>query len=118
VYAVVKTGGKQYKAEVGRVLTVERLDVPTGEQVELDVLLISDDGNVTVGSPTIAGAAVTGKVVRHDRGPKIIIFKYKPKVRYRKKTGHRQEQTHVLVQAIWPAGAPVASGVASNAEGE
>lgn len=118
MYAVVKTGGKQYKAEVGRVLTVERLDVPTGEQVELDVLLISDDGNVTVGSPTIVGAAVTGKVVRHDRGPKIIIFKYKPKVRYRKKTGHRQEQTHVLVQAIRPADAAAATGVASNVEGE
>ena len=73
------------------------------------MLLISDDGNVTVGSPTIAGAAVTGKVVRQDRGPKIIVFKYKPKVRYRRKTGHRQSQTHVLVQAIRPAVSAVCS---------
>jgi large subunit ribosomal protein L21 len=101
VYAVVQTGGKQYRAEIGQVLTVEKLDVPTGEQVHFDqVLLISDDGTVTVGTPTVAGAVVTGKVVRQDRGPKIIVFKYKPKVRYRRKTGHRQYRTQVLVQTI------------------
>ena len=102
MYAVVVTGGKQYKVRVGEVLTVEKLDVPTGQDVQFDnVLLISDEAaGVTMGSPTIAGAVVTGKVVRHDRGPKIIVFKYKPKVRYRRKTGHRQDQTHVLVRAI------------------
>ncbi|HWE61691.1 MAG TPA: 50S ribosomal protein L21 [Chloroflexota bacterium] len=101
MYAVLQTGGKQYKVEVGQVLTVEKLDVPAGEDVRFDqVLLISDDGNVTVGTPLVAGAAVTGRVVRQDRGPKIIVFKYKPKVRYRRKTGHRQYQTQVLVETI------------------
>jgi large subunit ribosomal protein L21 len=101
VYAVLVTGGKQYKAQVGQVLTIEKLDVPAGQDVQFDqVLLISDDANVTVGAPLVDGAVVTGKVVRQDRGPKIIVFKYKPKVRYRRKTGHRQSQTHVLVQTI------------------
>jgi large subunit ribosomal protein L21 len=101
VYAVLVTGGKQYKAQVGQVLTVEKLDVPAGQDVQFDqVLLISDDSGVTVGAPVIAGATVRGRVVRQDRGEKIIVFKYKPKVRYRRKTGHRQSQTHVLVQAI------------------
>ncbi len=101
MYAVLVTGGKQYKAQVGQVLTVEKLDVPAGQDVQFDqVLLISDDAGVTIGAPIIAGAAVRGRVVRQDRGEKIIVFKYKPKVRYRRKTGHRQSQTHVLVQAI------------------
>jgi large subunit ribosomal protein L21 len=101
VYAVLVTGGKQYKAQVGQTLTVEKLDVPTGQEIEFDqVLMISDGADVTVGTPTVTGAKVIGKVVRQDRGPKIIVFKYKPKVRYRRKTGHRQSQTHVLVNAI------------------
>jgi large subunit ribosomal protein L21 len=105
VYAVLVTGGKQYKAHVGQVLTIEKLDVPTGQEVQFDqVLLINNDADVTVGTPVIAGASVTGKVVRQDRGPKIIVFKYKPKVRYRRKTGHRQSQTHVLVKEINAAG--------------
>lgn len=101
MYAVLVTGGKQYKAEVGQTLTIEKLDVATGQEVEFDqVLMVSDGAEVTVGTPTVVGAKVVGKVVRQDRGPKIIVFKYKPKVRYRRKTGHRQSQTHVLVSAI------------------
>jgi large subunit ribosomal protein L21 len=101
VYAVLVTGGKQYKAQIGQTLTIEKLDIATGQDVQFDqVLLINDDAGVTIGTPTIEGATVTGKVVRQDRGPKIIVFKYKPKVRYRRKTGHRQSQTHVLVKAI------------------
>ena len=101
MYAVVVTGGKQYKAQVGQTLTIEKLDVATGQDVEFDqVLMISDGAEVTVGTPTVTCAKVIGKVVRQDRGPKIIVFKYKPKVRYRRKTGHRQSQTHVLVNAI------------------
>ena len=104
MYAVVQTGGKQYKAEVGKVLTVEKLDIPTGDEIRFDqVLLISDGEAITVGSPAITGAVVTGKVVRQDRGPKLIIFKYKSKKRYRRKTGHRQYQTLVLVKTIEPA---------------
>ncbi len=101
MYAVLVTGGKQYKVQVGQTLTVEKLDVSTGQDVEFDkVLMVSDGSEVTVGTPMVAGAKVIGKVVRQDRGPKIIVFKYKPKVRYRRKTGHRQSQTHVLVSAI------------------
>ncbi len=101
MYAVVQTGGKQYKAEVGKVLTVEKLETPTGEAIRFDqVLLISDGETVTVGTPAIEGASVTGQVVDQGRGKKIIVFKYKPKVRYRRKTGHRQYQTQVLVEAI------------------
>ena len=101
VYAVLVTGGKQYTAKVGQVLTVEKLDIPAGQEVRFDqVLMLRDDEGTTVGTPVVAGAQVRGKVVRQDRGPKIIVFKYKPKVRYRRKTGHRQFQTHVLVQAI------------------
>ncbi len=109
MYAVLVTGGKQYKAEIGQTLTVEKLDVATGQDVEFDqVLMISDGSEITVGTPTVAGAKVLGRVVRQDRGPKIIVFKYKPKVRYRRKTGHRQSQTHVLVSAI-QSSSPVAA---------
>ena len=93
MYAVLTTGGKQYRAEVGQILTIEKLDVPTGESVQFDqVLLIRDGDQSTIGAPVITGATVSGKVVRQDRGPKIIVFKYKPKVRYRRKTGHRQSR--------------------------
>jgi large subunit ribosomal protein L21 len=101
VYAVLVTGGKQYTAKVGQVLTVEKLDIPVGQEVQFDqVLLLRDDAGTTVGTPVVAGAQVTGMVVRHPRGPKIIVFKYKPKKRYRRKTGHRQSLTQVLVRAI------------------
>jgi len=101
MYAIVKTGGKQYRVEEGRPVTVERLPVEEGETTELrDVLLIADDGEVTVGSPTIEGARVVAQVEAHGRGKKIIVFKYKPKVRTRKKTGHRQAFTLLTVQEI------------------
>jgi large subunit ribosomal protein L21 len=117
VYAVVQTGGKQYKAEVGKVLTVEKLETPTGDVVRFDrVLLISDGDTVTVGSPVIEGASVTGEVVDQGRGKKIIVFKYKPKVRYRRKTGHRQYQTQVLIQAI--SGANMAASGTNSEAGE
>ena len=71
VYAVLVTGGKQYTAKVGQVLTVEKLDIPVGQEVQFDqVLLLRDDAGTTVGTPVVAGAQVTGKVVRHPRGPK------------------------------------------------
>jgi len=106
VYAVLVTGGKQYTARVGQLLTIEKLDIPAGQEVRFDqILLVQDDAGTTVGTPVVAGAQVTGKVVRQDRGPKIIVFKYKPKVRYRRKTGHRQYRTQVLVQSIQRADA-------------
>jgi len=101
MYAIVKTGGKQYRVEAGRTLEVERLPVGEGDTVELgEVLMIAEDGNVTIGTPVIEGARVTAHVDGHGRAPKIIVFKYKSKVRTRKKTGHRQGFTRLTVEQI------------------
>ncbi len=101
MYAIVRTGGKQYRVEEGRTVTVERLPAEEGAAVELDsVLLIEDDGQVTVGSPIIEGARVLTEVEAHGRDKKIIVFKYRAKVRTRKKTGHRQHFTRLAVTEI------------------
>src|SRR5579884_2215036 len=100
-FAIVQTGGKQHRVEPGQIIEVEKLSVDEGETVELtEVLLVSDDAGLRQGRPLGDGAKVVARVVKQDRGPKIIVFKYKPKVRYRKKTGHRQYLTQVLVQTI------------------
>ena len=103
-YAVVQTGGKQYKVEAGQTLLVERLAGAgeAGAKVELDkVLMIGDEGETMIGTPTVAGAVVRATVADADaKGKKLIIFKYKPKVRYRKKTGHRQHYTKLMVDEI------------------
>jgi len=101
--AVIKTGGKQYKVKEGDKVKVEKLDAEKDASVELDqVLLISDeDGkDVTIGSPMIAGAKVSAKVLSHGRAKKIDVIKYKRKVRYRRKYGHRQEYTEILIEKI------------------
>jgi large subunit ribosomal protein L21 len=101
VYAIVRTGGKQYRIQQGATIDVERLAAPEGGRVELpDVLLLDEDGRVTVGTPTVPGVKVVAEVVSHGRGPKVIIFKYKAKTRYRKKTGHRQPFTRLAIQRI------------------
>lgn len=101
MFAVVKTGGKQFKVQVGETIDVEKLDVETGGQVRLDqVLLAANDGDVQYGRPMITGAAVTARVVRQHKGPKLIVFKYKSKSRYRRRTGHRQHLTQLMIQAI------------------
>ncbi len=101
MYAIVRTGGKQYRVEAGRSVVVERLPAEEGETVELgDVLLIAEDGSVTIGAPTIEGARVLAHVDGHGRGKKIIVFTYKNKVRTRSKTGHRQSFTRLTVQEI------------------
>jgi large subunit ribosomal protein L21 len=101
MYAIIKTGGKQYRVEEGRSLDVELLPAEEGATVELvDVLLIAEDGTVTVGAPTIAGARVLAHVDRHGRAKKIIVFTYKNKVRTRSKTGHRQWFTRLTVEDI------------------
>ena len=101
MYAIVRTGGKQYRVEEGRALTVERLPAEEGATVELaEVLLIAENGRVIVGTPTIEGARVLAQVEAHGRGQKIIVFKYKAKVRSRKKTGHRQGFTRLTVREI------------------
>ena len=100
-FAVVQTGGKQYRVQPGDVLDVERLPVDVGAPVDLsDVRLIAGDGEVLVGSPQVEGAVVRAQVVEHLRGPKLVVFKYKPKTRYRRKTGHRQELTRLQIEDL------------------
>ena len=100
-FAVVETGGKQYRVAPGDTIDVEFLPVPPGEEVDLErVLLVSGEGGVTVGNPTVPSAHVRAAVVSQDRGEKIIVFKYKNKVRYRRKTGHRQAITRLEIKEI------------------
>lgn len=101
MYAVIETGGKQYRVELGTELAVERLDVTPGSSVNIDrVLLVADGDSAQVGTPTVADALVMVDVVRQDRGDKVIVFKYRPKARHRSKKGHRQEQTVLRVADI------------------
>jgi large subunit ribosomal protein L21 len=100
-YAVVRTGGKQYTVRPGATLKVEKLDGAPGQPVELtDVLLVAADDTVTVGRPTVPGARVLAEIVAHGKGEKVIVFKYKAKVRYRRKTGHRQPYTRLAIKEI------------------
>jgi len=101
MYAIIETGGKQYKVEEGSVLYIEKLAGNEGDTVTFDkVLLVNKDGKVTAGTPTVAGATVTGKVEKHGKGKKIIVFKYKAKKNYRRKQGHRQPYTKVVIEKI------------------
>lgn len=100
-YAIIQSGGKQYKAVEGETIEVYDLADEVGKKVELgDVLLVSDGEQVLVGTPTLSGAKVAATVVAHDQGPKISVFKYKPKIRYRVKTGHRQQLTRLMIDSI------------------
>ena len=101
MYAVIETGGKQYRVELGSELAVERLDAMPGTTINLDrVLLVVDGDDAQIGAPTVAEAVVTADVLRQDRGEKLIVFKYRPKARHRSKKGHRQEQTVLRVADI------------------
>jgi len=100
-YAIIEAGGKQYRAEEGKTLTVDLLTANVGDAVTLDkVLMLVDGDSVTVGTPYITGASLDATVKEHFKGKKILIFKYKPKIDYRRKTGHRQQYTRLLVQSI------------------
>ena len=101
IYAIVRSGGKQYRVEVGSKIEVEKLTAAEGEKVELaDVLLFADGDRVTAGNPMVPGAKVTAQVVEQGRGPKKVVFKYKAKVRFRKRTGHRQPFTRLAIEEI------------------
>lgn len=101
IYAIIETGGKQYKVIPGQSIEVELLKVAEGDTVDLKrVLLLADDDKVTVGRPTVDGAKVTATAKGEVKGDKIIVFKYKPKVRYSKKTGHRQSFTRLTIDKI------------------
>jgi large subunit ribosomal protein L21 len=100
-YAIIETGGKQYRVAVGDTLSIEKLSVEPGSDVTFDrVLMVGGDGSATVGTPLVAGATVQAQVEQQYRGPKIVVFKYKPKKRYRRRTGHRQALTRVAITAI------------------
>jgi large subunit ribosomal protein L21 len=104
-YAIVESGGKQYKAVEGESIDVDRLPANVGENVELkQVLMIVDGEDVNIGAPTVSGIQVGTTVVSHFKGPKIIIFKYSPKKRIRVKTGHRQQYTRLNVDVIGKPG--------------
>jgi len=101
VYAVVKSGARQYRAEVGNMLLVEKLPAQVSQQLELDqVLLVADGEQVKIGQPTVGGAKVLTTVVAQEKGPKIRIFKYHPRKRYRQRAGHRQRYTRLRVDKI------------------
>jgi large subunit ribosomal protein L21 len=111
MYAVVTTGGKQYRVEAGNELTIERLAADAGASVTFDrVLLVGDGDTVTVGTPTVDGATVSATVLGEALGPKLVVFKFKQKVKYRRTTGHRQHLTRVRIDEI------SASGKSSKAE--
>jgi large subunit ribosomal protein L21 len=100
-YAIVESGGKQYKAVEGSTIEVDLLTAEAGQQVKLDtVLLLVDGEQVAVGTPKVAGVAVDTTVVGHFKGPKIVVFHYSPKKRIRKKQGHRMQYTRLLVKSI------------------
>ena len=101
MYAVIKTGGKQYKVAEGQVLRVEKLNAEVNETVELqEVLLVADGGNVKVGTPVVEGAKVVAEILAQGKGAKVINFKYKPKKASHRKKGHRQLFTEIKVTSI------------------
>ncbi|MBU6351779.1 MAG: 50S ribosomal protein L21 [Caldilinea sp.] len=101
MYAVIRTGGKQYRVAAGETVEVERLNGEIGESITLDdVLLVAGDEAVQIGTPTVAGATVTAKITGQYRGNKIMIFRYRPKKRIRVRRGHRQYLTRLQIEAI------------------
>ena len=100
-YAIVQTGGKQYRVREGDTIRVESLAGDEGDKIEIkDVLMVTRDGDVTLGTPIVPGAKVTAEVMGHGRGRKIVVFKYKAKTRYRRRRGHRQSYTDLRVTGI------------------
>ena len=100
MYAIIATGGKQYRVSEGDVLFIEKIDAKVDSTVSFDVLLVEDNGDVKVGTPVVEGVKVEGKVEAQTRGEKIIVFKYKAKKNYRRKQGHRQPYTKVEITKI------------------
>ena len=117
MYAVIETGGKQYRVEVGTELEVELLDVEPGNTITLDrVLLVADGDDASIGQPLVANAAVSAEVLRQARGDKVIAFKYRPKARRRVKQGHRQELTVLRISDITLGGKSAAKAAGKVAE--
>lgn len=101
MYAVVTTGGKQYRVQEGDVLFVEKLDAEVDGTVELtEVLAVAKDGEIKVGTPVVEGAKVVAKVLAQGKAKKVVVFKFKPKKDYRRKNGHRQPYTKIVIEKI------------------
>ena len=100
MYAIIATGGKQYRVSEGDVIYIEKIDAQVDSTVSFDVMLVENEGDVKVGTPVVEGVKVEGKVVGQIRGEKIIVFKYKAKKNYRRKQGHRQPYTKVEITKI------------------
>ena len=101
MYAIIATGGKQYKVAEGDVIRVEKLGVDAGQSVTFDqVLVVSNDAELKIGTPVVDGANVTATVVKEGKAKKVIVYKYKPKIGYHKKNGHRQLFTEVKIEKI------------------
>jgi large subunit ribosomal protein L21 len=116
-YAIIETGGKQLRVEPGRFYDIELLTAQPDEKVTINsVLLVQHDGGVSIGQPLVAGATVEGTVLRHLRGRKVLVYKMKPKKKTRKKRGHRQEITRLLINSITLDGQVFAASEAATAE--
>lgn len=102
MYAIVRTGGRQYRVEQGAVTDVERLPIEENASIELDevLLVVPDSGTPTIGKPLISGAKIKATCVKQFRGPKILVWKYRPKQRYRRRRGHRQYYTRLRIESI------------------
>ncbi|PTX59402.1 LSU ribosomal protein L21P [Melghirimyces profundicolus] len=101
MYALIETGGKQYRVEEGQAVFVEKLPADVGETVTFDkVLLVGKEDGTVIGTPVVEGAKVTGKVEKHGKGKKLTVFKFKPKKNYKRKQGHRQPFTKVMIDKI------------------
>ena len=100
MYAIIATGGKQYRVSEGDVIYIEKIDAQVDSPVSFDVLLMGNDGDVKIGTPVVEGVKVEGKVVGQIRGEKIVVYKYKSKKNYRRKQGHRQPYTKVEITKI------------------
>lgn len=117
MYAVVSSGGKQYRVEAGSELTLERLSDEAGSTITFDrVLLVGDGEDVTIGTPTVQGASVNGTVLGEVLGPKLIVFKFKQKATYRRKNGHRQHLTRVRIDEISAGGKASKSAGSTKAD--
>ncbi|PSB00937.1 50S ribosomal protein L21 [Merismopedia glauca] len=116
-YAIIETGGKQLRVEPGRFYDIELLAVEPEDQVTIDkVFLIQHEGDVHIGRPLVAGATVEGTVMRHFRGRKVIVYKMRPKKKTRKKRGHRQEITRLMINSINLNGVAIASDASATTQ--
>ena len=100
MYAIIATGGKQYKVSEGDIITIEKLGIEAGEKVTFDQVLVVSGDDLKIGNPTVDGATVDATVVKEGRGKKVIVYKYKRKTGYHKKNGHRQSYTQVKIEKI------------------